>query len=136
MVGVYRRLLTYWQNGNVGFNPGLVREPCQLSDIETDISTYPLYLLSLLSVANGMDDNTEYDAEGFRFYSLKEVYRLSGSSLFVFADYLHESWLYGVNDNGVFVIFNGIDNAELVASSMEAFLEHYLVNSDDIYPSI
>ena len=89
----------------------------------------------LLSV-NGIYEDTEYDIEGFRFYSLDEIYMLKNSNLYIFADYMHESWIYGINENGVYIIYSGLENAKRIAGSMADYLKLYLIDDNSLYPTL
>ena len=135
MKDIFQETLQYWDHTKIKYNSGLDVTRLSLHQQEK-FYAFPEGLKSLLLVANGFEENTEYDAEGFRFYSLVEVYMLRGSELTIFADYLHESWLYGINETGVFWIGAGMENKKLVSHSMEIFLELYIGDSNQLYVNL
>ena len=129
MVKIIDRLIQKWTEESIGFNLG----PCSSSEnnLLNDVATrnLPAGIRSLLCHINGMDEDTEYDLLGYRFYPISEVYNIDKSDYFVFADYLHASYVFAEGPSGIYMIFSGIENARLLSDSMESFLELYLTNS-------
>lgn len=133
MVSIFQRLIEYWNSTNTEYNLGLKENALGLAE-KTKWTQLPNNLKSLLSQVNGMKENTECDVEGFRFYPLLDTYLLKESDLTIFADYLHQSWLYGINETGIYLIYRGVENASLITTSIEDFIKKYLKDDVSLYP--
>ncbi len=109
----------------------------------------PEDFIQFYSKVNGMQDfyPNEMDEEGFLFYPKEAVNAASAefehgslgnnSRLFIFAEYMHKSWWYGVNVNSSEDYVIGIIPHENlfkpITNSLSEFIELYLKDSFKLY---
>lgn len=148
-----KTLVAYWASKGVQLAPGC--SPVAIAQFERRYHvTMPPALRSCYLVADGMKKTfeDEYDSEGFCFWPLENVAPLDeceklkkwsevpkGDGFFVFADYLHFSWVYAIRlslGRSNLVAIMGKRTPELVGVSFEDFIGAYVANSSRLYQGV
>lgn len=141
------RLIQHWQNQGIEIVPKSAEE---IENFESMIhQLLPADFKFLYSRVNGMSSffPNEIDNEGFLFYPLESIlpseqefagFALAENhKLYVFAEYMHKSWWYGleINQDGNYTI--GIIPDKLIfkpiTDSLLEFLVLYIEDSPKLY---
>lgn len=119
--------------------------------------TLPDDMLNFLREVGGMNESAVsgvgMDENGFLFWLIDDYIPVtdvrarldyakhgieSGSQIFLFADVMTWSWLYGIDlqpgDGYGHIYLVGKDKPQLVASDFTSFLRKYMLDSPDLYP--
>ena len=96
--------------------------------------------------ANGFSPFGGQDAEGFSFWPLERITRVcdyrnglygTRADMYLFADYLDWSWAYALtledSAPAVFIIGTADGEPQIVAASLDEFIDFYLVDDPSIY---
>ena len=144
---VVEPLMKYWRKQNIDIIPKSV------SDIEIWMSEKGIFLpgdfKELYSKANGMKNfyPNRMDEEGFLFYpidsiiSVKDEFEnselINNNRVYIFAEYMHKSWWYGLeimgNNNYTIGIIPDKDTFKPISNSLIEFIELYIENSSKLY---
>ncbi len=105
----------------------------------------PVDFIELYKVSNGTSDS---DCEGFRFYKYEELKTMGDKfsyasnnplhKVVIFADYMQQSWWYGVriNNSGYEVgIIPEANKFKVITNSLFEFLDFYLADDSNLYNS-
>lgn len=140
-------LIENWKKQNINITPMSNRE------IESFIkkTTIPLPndFKELYSKVNGMKNlyPNEIDEEGFLFYPIESIISAENefenselrnkSKIYIFAEYMHKSWWYGLeiisDENYVIGIIPDKDTFKPITNSLSVFIELYIENSSKLY---
>jgi len=144
--GNVERLLAHWRaDGHVRLGPPTTE--AELNSFERKYSVQlPLVMRAYLEQVNGFMPPDNQDREGFSFWPLRQITRVSDfrncrygarSELYLFADYLDWSWAYAVTLVGpmssVFIVGTADGEPQMVSTSIDEFIELYLVDDPRIY---
>ncbi|MFN0201345.1 MAG: SMI1/KNR4 family protein [Bacteroidia bacterium] len=141
------KLIAFWQKR------GIITSPNSLEKIEQVSKKLFLELpddfKELYRWTNGMEllFPNEFDEEGFLFYPIKGLenanmafggFQLTTKeNIFIFADYMHESWWYGCEvlsrENYVIGIIPSEGAFKPITHSLEAFIGLYFEGSPKLY---
>lgn len=141
------RLIQHWQNQGIEIIPKPEEE---IENFKGRIhQPLPNDFKLLYSNVNGMSSffPNEIDSEGFLFYPLESIlpsaqefegFALAENNhLYIFAEYMHKSWWYGVEiePDGKYRIGIISDklNFEPITESLGAFIALYIDNSPKLY---
>jgi hypothetical protein len=152
----YNKLITHWQSENLGIAPGSSEQDVRDFEFANGVilpNDFRQYFLHV----NGMLQRGGHDVDrnGFSFWPLSRVKSVrrecpASSSFvssiaepdryFVFADYLQWSWAYavrldsqGLQDGEIAHV--GTRQPKVVAASFGDFVEMYLSDAEDLYPT-
>ncbi|MGV0752281.1 hypothetical protein [Empedobacter brevis] len=127
----------YWKNQNI------LTKPCENKIIHYYKNIFPIDFIYLYSNINGMYSvyPNGSDLEGFLFYPLEYIEKIS-NNIYIFADYLHVSWNYGIkidsikNNKYSIILITDLDNINdslIITNSLSDFIELYINDSPRIY---
>jgi hypothetical protein len=141
-----KRLADYWSSHALVPNRRATIEKLRIFE-STNRVIFPDDFKEYLLQLDGLDYQG-VDHNGFSFMSLAQLREVkpseyppgfSGKGFYVFADYLHWSWGYAVQlaDEHTLghVIHVGTLEPKLVATSFSAFIDLYIVDSPELYPT-
>lgn len=141
------RLIDFWQKQDILISKKTKEELdfiAQKNSLDLPDDFKKLYLS-----VNGMESlyPNEIDKEGFLFYPIEKI--LSPDSefqksniedkerIYLFAEYMHKSWWYGVkisnNHNYTIGIIPDKDTFKPITDSLKKFLELYLEDAPELY---
>ena len=132
-------LIEYWKKQNIEIN----------TKPNESVISLPNDFIELYSKVNGMEIlyPNEMDNEGFLFYPIQGVistkiefkkhYLGTLDNVFIFADYMHKSWWYGVKvedmNNYIIGIIPDGETFKPITKSLSNFIELYLNDSSELY---
>lgn len=140
-------LIKYWESKDIT----IVSKPARYIESVQKAAglQLPIDFKTLYYHVNGMEAlyPNETDKEGFLFYpteaivSIDKEFKLPGligqPKIYIFANYLHKSWWYGVeiNDNGTYEIGIIPDKGLFtpITNSLAEFIRLYLDDSSKLY---
>ena len=141
------RLINFWESQNIVIVKG---DPATTAAVEDAYQCrFPSDLRLYFSKVDGMKNlfPNETDNEGFLFYPIQEIRCVkdvfqdftgeNAQNIFVFADYLQQSWYYAfeILDSNTYSI--GImpyrDSYQEICSSLDEFIDLYIIDSDRLY---
>ena len=91
------------------------------------------------------DGTLDQDSEGFQFYNIKDLIKIGKkfnskndlSDIILFADYMLESWWYGLKQKNEYEYEIGIvatkDTFTPIAKSLDDFITMYIQDADKLY---
>jgi len=140
-------LVAYWRK------QGIDIVPKSMIDIENwtiqNSIVLPTDFKALYSKVNGMTSlyPNEMDEEDFLFYPIEAIILakdefeiselISASRVYIFAEYMHKSWWYGVevisHNNYTIGIIPDKDTFKPITNSLIEFIEIYIENSSKLY---
>ena len=147
MTKLMNRLIKHWQDQGIEIIPKPLNE---VEDFEAlNQWSLPNDFKQFYSRVNGMSSYfpNEIDDEGFLFYPLESIlpskqefegFALAENHhLYIFADYMHKSWWYGVEikPDGKYLIGIIPDklNFKPITDSLSEFIALYIENSSKLY---
>lgn len=139
-IDLINELITYWRNNNISIKKKSMLEINEI--LRKRKLVLPNDFKLLYKYANGAD---KYDKEGFLFYSIEHIVSVSKkfstdnklNNVLLFADYLQQSWWYGLNiiDNNNYQIGIIPNNNyfKIITTSLSDFIKLYLQDSHLLY---
>ena len=140
-------LIEYWEKQNIAIIPTSIREIERL--MKKGIVSLPNDFKELYSHVNGMKNlyPNEIDKEGFLFYPIESIVSAarefenselrSKNKIYIFAEYMHKSWWYGLemisDNNYVIGILPDKNTFKPLTHSLSEFIELYVENSSKLY---
>jgi hypothetical protein len=146
---IFQEFVMYWNAQSIEIAPYSGKQRALLRR-DTKGRPLPPPLIELYSSINGMKPKfpNDFDQNGFLIYPLSEVKSAEEEfqskappdfpPCFIFADYLHKSWYYGITHNlnsddfEVVLVYEPF-NYSKVADSLYEFFKLYLVDDERIY---
>lgn len=143
------KLISYWKNQSITsekLSPDKIEEFEKWRHIQL-----PQDFKEYYKRANGMKlyYPNDTDAEGFLFYSLENVIsaedefegkgdELSFNPIYIFAEYMHKSWWYGLKLNDMkdtyeIGIIPYVNRFKVITNSLSEFIDLYLQDSSMLY---
>jgi hypothetical protein len=147
------KLINYWKFQNIHVQLNSLDHIRKI--LESKSIMLPDDFIEYYQQVNGMGElYADFDKEGFSFYPIEELKTLETyhenyyrsrykddlgelKNIVIFADYMHESWLYGLNviDNDTYSI--GISalygQFKVITNSLQDFVKLYLEDSEVLY---
>lgn len=139
---IFEELLRYWRNNAVPYLPGVRESEIALFEQRYSVRTADDFRQFYLRTdGTFVPGATGCDAQGFAFWRLRDVRRDSESGVFIFADFMDESWWYAVDlspaeheQPGAVSLFGGPPFRPVtIASSVSDFVSLYLSNDKRLY---
>ena len=147
LVLIINKLLDCWRSQKIKI---LSRSFQEIELVERELNLkLPNDFKVFYSMVNGMIDlyPNEFDEEGFLFYPIEAIVSvnkefedcniINKDNIFIFADFMHESWWYGfeLNERNEYLI--GIiphsSSFKPITNSLVEFIELYIENSPRLY---
>lgn len=147
------KLLEYWKMQNIALHPNSLNYIQQV--LESKSMFLPNDFVKYYQQVNGMGElYVNFDKEGFSFYPIEELRTLETiyknyydnrpiedignlKNTIIFADYMHESWLYGVNiineNNYTIGIIAHYGQFKAITDSLFDFFQLYLEDAEVLY---
>jgi hypothetical protein len=141
-IGEINKLIDYWKKNNLSISRIGIADLNNILNIKRFF--LPNDFKELYVYANGIDD---CDSEGFLFYKIEDLETMGekfsldkGSDLYnivLFADYMQQSWWYGIklihNENYEIGIVATSLKFKKIANSLSDFITLYLEDSQILY---
>jgi hypothetical protein len=147
IVLITSKLIDFWRTQKIKIL-AMPLEEINLVERERELKL-PSDFKMFYSMVNGMVDfyPNEIDAEGFLFYPVDAILSVNAEfencnltnkdKIFIFAEYMHKSWWYGVElkerNEYVIGIISGSSSFKPITNSLVEFIELYLENSPKLY---
>lgn len=140
------QLIKFWEEQNIVIRPQNKREFDEIQNLK--LLKLPKDFIGFYLSVNGMETlyPNEMDKEGFLFYPLEAITQvgdefensnLTNKEIFIFAEYMHKSWWYGVevkdDENYVIGIIPDSNSFKPITNSLSNFIDLYIDNSTKLY---